>query len=132
MNPKSGSEGTIVAPAASDEAMEATTDQPGKNTRYGAEAAEEEPQEEEAAEEQAPEETSWIEIELIDEADQAVPGSYYEITAPDGKVHDGTTDADGCARVDPVAPGTCQISFPKLDQEAWEFIESTGPREKSD
>lgn len=118
MNPKSGSAGTIVPPAESDEAHEATTDQPGKNTRYGAEAPEEEPQEELA--ETPVEPTSWIEIELIDEADQPVPGAYYEITAPDDRIYDGTTDADGCARIEPIAPGTCRISFPKLDTEAWQ------------
>lgn len=118
MNAKSGTARTIVPPTEPEEAAPATKDKPGQNMRYGGEPVERTPPEPTPPE--PPPETSWIEIELIDEADEPVPGARYEITASDGKVYDGSTGADGCARVEPIAVGTCQISFTKLDQHAWE------------
>lgn len=66
------------------------------------------------------EKTSWIEIELVDEAGEPVPGERYEITLPDGRVASGTLDDRGFARVDGIEPGTCQVTFPELDASAWE------------
>jgi Rhs element Vgr protein len=65
--------------------------------------------------------TSWIEIELVDESGQPVPGEAYEITAPDGKtIRRGSLDQNGQAHVMIPDPGNCQISFPNLDAAAWE------------
>jgi hypothetical protein len=77
-------------------------------------------------------ETSWIEIELVGEDDQPIPGERYKITLPDGRVDEGTLDQTGWARVAGFAAGQCQITFPELDQEAWSFIESTGPRPREE
>ena len=64
---------------------------------------------------------SWIEIQLLDESDQPVPGEPYQVTLPDGvTVGEGSLDEKGFARIDGIDPGTCQVCFPKLDQEAWE------------
>lgn len=65
-------------------------------------------------------ETSWIEIELVDEEDNPVPGEKYEIELPDGSVASGTLDGDGFARVEGFEPGQCKVCFPNLDEEAWE------------
>jgi type VI secretion system secreted protein VgrG len=63
----------------------------------------------------------WIEIELLDEAGKPVSGEPYKITLPDGTtVADGTLDDKGRARVDNIDPGTCKVTFPNLDKEAWE------------
>ena len=63
----------------------------------------------------------WIEIELVDEEGQPVPGEPYKITLPDGTtVADGTLDEKGFARVDGIDPGTCKVTFPNLDKDAWE------------
>lgn len=63
----------------------------------------------------------WIEIELKDEAGRPVPGEAYKITLPDGTtVADGTLDEKGHARVENVDPGNCKVTFPNLDQDAWE------------
>jgi type VI secretion system secreted protein VgrG len=64
----------------------------------------------------------WIEIELVDEADKPVPGEPFRITLPDGSVVEGTLDEKGFARVDGIDPGTCQVTFPKLDEPLWERI----------
>ena len=66
-------------------------------------------------------ERTWIEIELVDENDDPVPGEQFEVELPDGRVRRGTLDNDGFARVDGFEPGgDCQVSFPRLDQGAWE------------
>ena len=65
----------------------------------------------------------WIEIELVDEDDQAVVGEPFRITLPDGSVRTGRTDARGVGRLEGISePGECQISFTELDQDAWERI----------
>jgi hypothetical protein len=65
-------------------------------------------------------ELTWIEIELVDEEDNPVPSERYEIEVSDGRVVRGTLDQDGFARVEGIEPGTCKITFPELDKEAWE------------
>lgn len=64
--------------------------------------------------------THWIEIELIDDADQPVPGQSFEVTCPDGSVANATTDDKGQARIENLDPGSCKISFVDLDKDAWE------------
>ncbi len=67
--------------------------------------------------------TDWIEIELVGMDDSPVAGMPYEITLPDGKTVDkGTLDAKGKAKLIGLTSGDCQISFPELDQAAWEEI----------
>ena len=130
MNPKSGKAGSPVAPAAPEKAEDADVAEPGevakikakqieeKKGKYGAEQAKpHKPTEEDI------EEKSWIEIELVDEEDNPVPGEKYKITLPDGKtVATGTLDENGFARVEGIDSGTCQITFPELDKDAWEKI----------
>ena len=63
---------------------------------------------------------SWIEIELLDEQGNPVAGERYRVTLPDGKtIAEGTTDENGFARVSNIDPGSCKITFPNLDREAW-------------
>jgi type VI secretion system secreted protein VgrG len=63
----------------------------------------------------------WIEIKLVDQDENPVPGERYKITLPDGTtVASGTLDDKGWARVDNIDPGTCKVTFPNLDKDAWE------------
>jgi len=65
----------------------------------------------------------WIEIELVGMDDGPVAGMPYRIVLPDGKTVDkGTLDAKGRARLAGLPKGNCLISFPELDQSAWEEI----------
>jgi hypothetical protein len=65
--------------------------------------------------------TDWIEIELVGMDDSPIAGMPYEIVLPDGKTVDkGTTDAKGKAKLTGIPTGNCTISFPDLDQAAWE------------
>ncbi|WKB55800.1 hypothetical protein [Eleftheria terrae] len=70
----------------------------------------------------------WIEIELVGEDDLPIPGEEYCITTPAGEQVRGHLDRDGRARVDhlPTA-GMCRVSFPALDQDAWDFARSRPP-----
>ena len=68
-----------------------------------------------------PDKKSWIELQMVYESNGLpVAGLPYEVTLPDGKtVASGSTDDQGNARVECIDPGSCQISFPSLDKEAW-------------
>ena len=124
----SAGNGSSVSPAAPEAPIDADAATPGADVTYsgGAELPEGEVPEEVAGLTWEPEEieeriTSWIEIELVDEAGQPVPNERYEITAPDGEtIKRGHTNERGQAHVAVPEPGTCQISFPDLDQAAWE------------
>lgn len=64
-------------------------------------------------------EKTWIEIRLIDQDDQPVPGIKYRLKITDGSVREGALDAEGKIRVTGIDPGTCEISFPELDSNDW-------------
>jgi len=63
---------------------------------------------------------SWIKIKMVDEEGKPVPGIRYKITTPDGRVKSGSLNKDGKAEVKGFDPGSCKVTFPELDQEAWE------------
>lgn len=64
-------------------------------------------------------ETSWIELELVDDAGAPVVGARFEMRSEDGRVRRGITDSTGIARVSGLVPGTCSVTFPDLDGDAW-------------
>jgi type VI secretion system secreted protein VgrG len=128
-SPKSGSAGSIVAPADPAEADDADAADPGEVEEIKAEQKEKQAGKygstpvqpyKPPSEEEQEEKTSWVEIELVGEDDQPVAGEKYEITLPDGRVAKGTTDQNGVARIEGIDPGTCQVTFPNLDKDAWE------------
>jgi type VI secretion system secreted protein VgrG len=63
---------------------------------------------------------SWIKIKMVDEEGKPVPGVRYRITTPEGRVKSGSLNKDGKAHVKGFDPGSCKVTFPELDQEAWE------------
>jgi hypothetical protein len=65
---------------------------------------------------------TWVEIELVGEDDEPIPGARYRITAPGGTVREGELDEEGRARLDGIAPGACRVTFPELDEDAWEPV----------
>ena len=66
-----------------------------------------------------PDKKSWVEIKLVDEQGNPVPGEKYLITVPDGTDVEGTLDSNGEARVEGIDPGNCKITFPELDKRTW-------------
>jgi hypothetical protein len=119
-----GSAAALQAPEAP---VEADTADPGHDVTYGQERRELEaldvegmqPPSEEQEQEQ---ETSWIEIEMVDEMGQPWPHERYELVTPNGKLKRGNLDENGQAHVNVATPGVCHIRFPKLDAQAWERI----------
>ena len=127
--PGVGTAGSIVPPAKPLESEIADTALPGKDVTYQKQREQMPPAElaalnapsHQPTEEDKEKKKSWIEIELVDEEDNPVPGEKYRITLPDGKtLAEGRLDDKGFARVDGIDPGTCKITFPDLDKEAWE------------
>ena len=63
---------------------------------------------------------SWIALKLVDEEGNGVPGQRYRVTLTDGTtIAEGTTDETGFAKVPNIDPGSCKITFPTLDRDAW-------------
>ncbi len=128
--PLVGTPGTLVSPAAAAAALIADNADPGsKDASYKSQFAAMSPAAIAAASapwhdpnsEEAKQKKSWIEIELVDEDKKPVPGERYRITLPDGTtLAEGTLDEKGRARVDGIDPGTCKVTFPDLDKDAWE------------
>ena len=126
MGKKSGKAGKAVSPTAPTKPEDADIDDPGKvdeikaeqtktkSGKYGSEKVKPFKPDEEK--------TSWIEIEMVDEEDEPVTGERYKITLPDDSVAQGSLDDKGFARIEGIDPGTCKITFPELDKEAWEKI----------
>ncbi len=130
MNPKSGKAGTPVKPAEPKKALEADKADPGEVEKIKVQQAKTQtgkyspatakPYKPPQTKEEKETKKSWIEIELVDEEDNPVPGERYQITLPDGSVAEGSLDEKGFARVDGIDPGTCQVTFPELDKDAWD------------
>jgi hypothetical protein len=73
---------------------------------------------------------SWIGIVLVDEDGTGINDETFEVEVPDGSIVRGQTgfgicqpgqqdEADGRALIEGIDPGTCKITFPKLDTDAW-------------
>jgi hypothetical protein len=49
---------------------------------------------------------SWVEIQMVGEDNEGIPGEKYKITLPDDSVAEGTLDENGFARVEGFEKGT--------------------------
>jgi type VI secretion system secreted protein VgrG len=128
-SPKSGSPGTIVPPTDPVEAHDADDAIPGDveaakasqreagTGKYGSTPV---TPHQNVPDADNPDKKSWIEVQLIDDVDEPVPGARYTVTLADGTVYGSTTDQNGVGRVSFIDPGQCDICFPDLDQDAWE------------
>jgi hypothetical protein len=61
----------------------------------------------------------WIEIELLGEDGHGVADEIYRVTLPDASVRTGKLDARGLARLEGLPAGTCKVTFPRIDEDAW-------------
>jgi type VI secretion system secreted protein VgrG len=129
-SPKSGTAGTPVTPADPTAPFDADDANPGaveqvkaaqiqtQTGKYG--SVQVKPYKPPQTPDEKTTKTSWIEIKLVDEQNNPVPGEPYSVTLPDGEtVAAGTLDEKGFARIDGIEPGTCQITFPQRDTDAW-------------
>ena len=63
---------------------------------------------------------SWIKIKMVDEAGKPVPSVRYRVTTADGRTASGALNKKGEAEVKGIEPGSCKVTFPDLDEAAWE------------
>ena len=129
-SPKSGTACTLVPPVAPNAAQEADKADPGEMGQLQATQAQTQtgkygsvpvkPFKPDAASTDPDKPPHYIEIVLVGEDGKPIAGEPYKITMPDQSVASGTTDGKGMARVDGIPDaGSCQITFPNRDQEAW-------------
>jgi type VI secretion system secreted protein VgrG len=63
-----------------------------------------------------PVKTHWIEIEVVDQDGNPLRGKFYRIKTPNGQVAESFTDEHGKAKIEHIDSGTCEISFPEIDE----------------
>ena len=130
MSPKSGKAGSAVAPAAPKAPDEADTADPGdvaqvkarqreqKQGKYGSQKIK--PFKPPEKTEENAKKLSWIEIELLDALGNPVAGETYRVKLANGTVAEGTLDEKGFARLEPIEPGNCEVTFPNMDGRSWD------------
>jgi hypothetical protein len=72
-----------------------------------------------SAKPRSPKPKSWVEINLKDSRGDPVAGERYRIKLPDGSVQEGTLDGFGHAEYYEILRGSCEVSFPDLEDEEW-------------
>lgn len=72
----------------------------------------------------APEETHKVTIKLIGEDAKPVSGARFRVSLPDGSVREGRLGSTGSITFTGLPAGNCTVSFPELDEEAWEPLQS--------
>jgi hypothetical protein len=129
-SPKSGNAGSAVTPGSPKKPDEADKADPGQVEQVKAEqrvtqtgkygSVKTKPYKPPKTKAEKAKKKSWIEIEMVDKKGKPVPGEAYRVTLPDGEtVSEGTLDEKGFARVDGIEPGTCKVTFPNLEKQAW-------------
>jgi hypothetical protein len=68
----------------------------------------------------AEEPESYVTIELVGEDGAGIPDARYRLLLPDQSIREGTLDGSGLATVRGKFSGSCKVSFPELDANAWE------------
>lgn len=62
---------------------------------------------------------TWIEISVEDERGEVVVDEPVLIVDADGRPHERRTNLEGVVRLEPLSPGTCAVSFPRIDGREW-------------
>jgi hypothetical protein len=92
---------------------------PADGPRPELEPAGQQPEAREKARARTPRPKSWVEINLKDARGDPVAGERYRIKLPDGSVEEGNLDAFGHAEYYEINRGSCEVSFPDLEDEEW-------------
>jgi hypothetical protein len=58
--------------------------------------------------------THWIEVRFEDDTGQPLANEPYEVKLADGSVRTGSLDGSGCAYLDGVKAGVCEVKFPSF------------------
>lgn len=65
---------------------------------------------------------SWIELSFVDHRGQPLAGLAYTLTLPDGQEVPGASDADGLARHEGIASGSCELRIDNEDPSSWRRV----------
>jgi hypothetical protein len=65
--------------------------------------------------EEPPPKGAWIELELVNQDGEPVANRSFRILQKGNVVREGMTNAAGFARIEPLAPGPCDVEFPDLN-----------------
>lgn len=112
--------GGLVGPVAPDEAKDADNAVTGEITKYKGTERKKEAKQEKKEGKKDPEKRGWIEVCLLDMSGKPVCGEEVEVVDPEDAAHYTSTNDKGVARVEGIAEGSCKVTFPRLDGEAWE------------
>lgn len=63
--------------------------------------------------------SSWIEVEIIDERGVPIAGQLVRVTTANGECRESFTDARGLVRISGIAPGSTKVTLPDLDEAVW-------------
>ncbi len=132
-SPKSIKSASAVSPVAPEPAVAAVTADPGQVSAASSQAASRSAgsygsvkvpfhKNEPPTNQDQTTELTWIEIELVGEDNKPIAGEPYRVVTPEGTQATGTLDEKGFARIDYIQPGTCKVSFPNLDKDAWKKL----------
>jgi hypothetical protein len=66
--------------------------------------------------------STWIDIELLDPDGKPVPNRKVRLTFSDGRVVEGTTDAEGLFGLDGIDPGDCELAALDLAADHCEML----------
>jgi type VI secretion system secreted protein VgrG len=113
----SGMANQLVAPTAPTEPKKAAEAEPGKKMELMERSRK---KKETESSKEDPKKKSWIKLKLVDEAGKPVPGERFRIKTSDGKYRTGSLDHKGQAHIKGIEPGSCEVTFPNLDKDAWE------------
>jgi hypothetical protein len=64
-------------------------------------------------------ETTWIELELVDDAGEPVPSEPFVVELSDGTKRNGSLDSRGKARIEGIPHGACKVTFSGFDAREW-------------
>ena len=121
MAKKSGKAGKAILPDAPDIAEDACIADPGGRTSMKGTGDAAGPSSSSSGGDQ--EKKVWISIELLDEEGNGMANEPYEIKAPNEKSpRKGKLDDDGKAVIEGIAPGNCQVCFPKIHRDEWKKV----------
>lgn len=62
---------------------------------------------------------TWVELLVVNEGGEPMPGVAYRITLPDGIQRTGVVDRFGLVRLEGVDPGSCVLELPEVDGREW-------------
>lgn len=68
----------------------------------------------------------FIIVELVGENGEPIPNELCRITLPDGEIVERETNSQGKVEEYGIEDGDCTITFPLLDQDAWEAATNVG------